>query len=647
MKLIINGESYEMSAPITVYEAAKAAGKSSRETLAALVNGVPTELTAPVEGDCEIKLLTFADNEGKLIFRHTASHILAQAVMRLFPDAQLDKGPSTENGFFYDIDCSTSFTPDVLERIEAEMNKIIKENLKLERFILPRGEAVAFMTERNQGYKVEKINSLPEDAVLSFYRQGEFVDMCTGPHLFSTGAVKAVKLIQSTGAYHDNDSSKKMLQRINGVAFPSKAELNEYLTAVEEAKSRDHNKIGRELGYFCTSEYIGQGLPCLMPKGAKLFQILNRYVQDKEEFEYGYVMTRTPLMAKSDLYKISGHWDHYLDGMFVLGDPQSDKEVFALRPMTCPFQYQVYLAEKHSYKDLPIRYGETSTLFRNEDSGEMHGLIRVRQFTISEGHLILRPDQLESEFRGCVKLLQEVMKDIGLIDNLTFRLSKWDPNDRQKYIGTPEMWDEAEGLMRTILNHIGLKYTEAVGEAAFYGPKLDVQMKNVHGKEDTLVTVQVDLMLARQFEMKYTDTDGKEKYPYIIHRTSLGCYERTIALLLEKYGGALPLWLSPEQIRLMPITDACADYANELKAKMHKVGLRATVDERNEKIGYKIRAAQLDKIPYMLVIGEKETADGTVSVRERGFGDKGAMTADDFIALAVRENAEKIIKQEK
>lgn len=644
MKVNFGEKIIEVSSPCTVYDAAKQAELINKNVICASVDGTVVELTHPIEDDCEVKLLTFADNEGKLVFRHTASHILAQAVMRLYPDAKLDKGPSTENGFFYDIDCPTPFTAEVLKSIEGEMNKIIKENLKLERFVLSRDEAIELMKEKDQPYKIEKIESLPESAVLSFYKQGEFTDMCTGPHLFSTGAVKAVKLTQCTGAYHNNDSSQKMLQRINGVAFPSKQELNEYLTAVEEAKKRDHNKIGRELKYFCTSEYIGQGLPCYMPKGAKLFQILNRYIQDKEEYEYGYVMTRTPLMAKSDLYKISGHWDHYLDGMFVLGDPEKDKEVFALRPMTCPFQYQVYLADKHSYKDLPIRYGETSTVFRNEDSGEMHGLIRVRQFTITEGHLILRPDQLEEEFKNCVKLLKEVMTDVGLADSLTYRLSKWDPNDKQKYIGTPEQWDEAETLMRNMLNHMGIEFTEAVGEAAFYGPKLDVQMKNVHGKEDTLVTVQVDLMLARQFEMKYTDRDGQEKYPYIIHRTSLGCYDRTIALLLERFAGALPLWLSPEQIRLLPIGDEQVEYAEAAAAKMRKYGLRITVDKRNEKIGYKIREAQLEKLPYMLIIGEKEVNDGTVSVRERGAGDLGAMSLDDFISRAVDENANKVIK---
>ncbi len=646
MKVNFESKQIEMQPGCTVYEAAKAAELSDKTTIAALVNGESCELTHVLDGDCDIKLLTATDEQGKLIFRHTASHILAQAVLRLYPDAKLDKGPSTENGFFYDIDCDTSFTPEILGKIEAEMNKIIKENLRIERSVLSRAEALELM--KDQPYKVEKINSLPDDAVLSFYRQGEFVDMCTGPHLFSTGVVKAVKLIQCTGAYHDNDSSKKMLQRINGVAFASKKELADHLEAVEEAKKRDHNKIGREMKYFTTSEYVGQGLPCYMPKGAKLFQILNRYVQDKEEYEYGYVMTRTPLMAKSDLYKISGHWDHYLDGMFVLGDPEGDKEVLALRPMTCPFQYQVYLSEKHSYRDLPIRYGETSTLFRNEDSGEMHGLIRVRQFTISEGHLVLRPDQLEEEFKNCVKLVKEVMTDIGLYDQLTYRLSKWDPNDKEKYIGTPEQWDEAENMMRDMLHHIGIEFTEAVGEAAFYGPKLDIQTKNVHGKEDTLVTIQVDMMLAKQFGMTYTDRDGQEKYPYIIHRTSLGCYDRTIALLLEKYAGALPLWLSPEQIRVLPIGEAPIEYANEVAKQLRKKGLRVTVDARTDKtLGNKIKEARPEKLPYMLVIGDKELADGTVSVRERDIGDIGTMPYADFIARAVEEHENKVIKNNK
>ncbi len=502
------------------------------------IDGVTVDLRTPITKDCELEILTFDDDEGKKAFRHTASHILAQAVKRMFPSAKLAIGPAIENGFYYDFDIDTAFTPELLVKIEAEMKKIVKEDLKLERFELDVPDALALMESLGEDYKIELINEHADKGEkISFYKQGEFTELCAGPHIPSTGRVKAFKLTSCTGAYWRGDSNKKMLQRIYATAFTKNDEMEAYLTAVEEAKKRDHNLIGRQLGYFTTSDIIGQGLPLLMPKGAKLFQILNRYVQDTEEYQYGYIMTRTPLMAKSDLYKISGHWDHYKDGMFVLGDEEKDDEVYALRPMTCPFQYQVYLNDMHSYRDLPLRYGETSTLFRNEASGEMHGLIRVRQFTISEGHLILTPEQLEQEFTSCVKIIKQMMTDIGIIDDLSYRLSKWDPNDTEKYIGTPEMWDESEGLMRKILDHIGIDYTEAVGEAAFYGPKLDVQMKNVYGKEDTLCTVQIDLMLARQFDMTYIAADGSKQFPYIIHRTSLGCYERTIALLLEKYAG--------------------------------------------------------------------------------------------------------------
>ncbi len=627
----------EYEAGVSAADVAKDLGMGLyKAACAAKINGQVADLRTPLTENCELAILTFEQEDGKKAFWHTASHLLAQAVMRLYPDTKYTIGPAVDNGFYYDFDVKTPFTADDLAKIEKEMAKIVKEGLPLERFELDIEQAKELM--KDQPYKLELIEKhASQGEKISFYRQGEFTDLCAGPHLMSVAPIKAVKLTSTTGAYWHGDSSLPMLCRVYGVAFPKASELEAYLKAVEEAKKRDHNIIGRQLKYFTTSDYIGQGLPCLMPKGAKLFQILNRYIQDKEENEYGYLMTRTPLMAKSDLYKISGHWDHYKDGMFVLGDEEKDKEVFALRPMTCPFQYQVYLAEKHSYRDLPLRYGETSTLFRNEASGEMHGLIRVRQFTISEGHLILRPDQLEEEFRNCVKLMQEVMTDIGLIDNLTYRLSKWDPNDREKYIGTPEMWDEAEGLMRNILNHIGLDYTEAVGEAAFYGPKLDVQMKNVHGKEDTLVTIQIDLMLARQFNMTYTDADNTQKYPYIIHRTSMGCYERTIALLLEKYAGALPMWLSPEQIRVLPIGDGQSEYANEVLKKLKAAGLRCTIDERNEKIGYKIREAQLEKIPYMLVIGDKEVEQGGVAVRSRKDGDKGVMPVDAFLQAALEE----------
>ncbi|MDF3005716.1 MAG: threonyl-tRNA synthetase [Oscillospiraceae bacterium] len=626
---------FEQGTTVAQIAAALGAGLA-KAACAAKIDGKVCDLRTPVLTDCSVEILTFEDTDGKKAFWHTASHILAQAVQRLFPEAKFAIGPAVDNGFYYDFDVPASFTPDQLSAIEAEMAKIVKEDIPLEKLELDVPDALEKM--KDQPYKIELINEhAGKGEKISFYVQGDFADLCAGPHLMSTGSIKAVKLTACTGAYWRGSEKNKMLCRVYGTAFPKKSELEAYLAAVEEAKKRDHNIIGRQLKYFCTSDYVGQGLPHLMPKGAKLFQILNRYVQDKEEYEYGYVMTRTPLMAKSDLYKVSGHWDHYKDGMFVLGDEEKDKEVFALRPMTCPFQYQVYLNDMHSYRDLPIRYGETSTLFRNEASGEMHGLIRVRQFTISEGHLVLRPEQLEEEFRSCVRLIQEIMTDIGLIGDLTYRLSKWDPNDTEKYIGTPEMWNESEGLMRGILDHMGMKYTEAVGEAAFYGPKLDVQIKNVHGKEDTLCTVQIDLMLARQFNMTYVDVDGEKKYPYIIHRTSLGCYERTIALLLEKYAGALPMWLSPEQVRVLPIGDNQSAYANDVAKKLRAKGLRVTVDERREKIGYKIREAQLEKIPYMLVIGEKEIEAGGVAVRSRKEGDKGTMPVGDFISAAVAE----------
>ena len=634
----------EYEAGITPMQIAKELGAGLyKAACAASIGGDVIDLRTPLHEDCALSILTFEDEAGRRAFWHTASHVLAQAVLRLYPAAKLAIGPAIDGGFYYDFQVEKPFSADDLLKMEAEMKKIVKEELELTRFTLPAQEAKERMAD--QPFKLELIaEHAGKGEDISFFSQGEFTDLCAGPHLPDTGRVKAFKLTSSTGAYWRGDATKAMLCRVYGTAFPKASELEAHLAAIEEAKKRDHNKIGRELKYFCTSEVVGQGLPLLMPKGAKLFQVLNRYVQDKEENEFGYVLTRTPLMAKSDLYKISGHWDHYKEGMFVLGDEEKDKEVFALRPMTCPFQYQVYLNDLHSYRDLPLRYGETSTLFRNEASGEMHGLIRVRQFTISEGHLILRPDQLEQEFMGCVRLIQEIMADIGLIDDLTYRFSRWDPADSEKYIGTSDMWDEAEGLMRKILDHIGLPYVEATGEAAFYGPKLDVQMKNVHGKEDTLCTVQVDLMLARQFEMTYVDADGSKKYPYIIHRTSLGCYERTIALLLEKFGGALPLWLSPEQVRVLPIGDSQSAFANDVLQKLRKAGIRAEIDERREKIGYKIREAQLEKIPYMLVIGDKEVENGHVAVRSRAEGDKGAMPLTDFLAMANEEIANKVKK---
>ena len=620
----------------TVYDAAAEAGLISRAVIAAKVNGEVVALTKLLEGDAEVELLTFEDADGKHVFRHTASHILAQAVKRLYPATKLTIGPAIENGFYYDFDSEIPFGTDVLSALEAEMKKIVKENLKIERFELPREEAIKLMSEREEPYKVQLIEELPADAVISFYRQGEFVDLCAGPHLFSTGAVKAFKLTQCTGAYWKGDQKNKMLQRVYGVAFPAKDEMNAYLTAVEEAKKRDHNKIGRDLDYFTTVDSIGQGLPILLPKGARTIQTLQRFVEDEEQ-RRGYLLTKTPLMAKSDLYKISGHWDHYLDGMFVLGDPNDEtKECFALRPMTCPFQYQVFLNRKRSYRDLPMRLGETSTLFRNEDSGEMHGLIRVRQFTISEGHLVLRPDQLEEEFKGCLDLALYMLDKVGLREDCSFRFSQWDPKRTDKYEGTPEQWDEAQTIMGKLLDKcLGEgNYSIGIDEAAFYGPKLDIQIKNVHGKEDTLITIQIDMLLAKKFGMEYTDSNDQRVNPYIIHRTSIGCYERTLALLLEKYAGALPMWMAPEQVRFLPIGDEQADYCHDLARRMEAMGMRVTVDERNEKIGYKIRAAQLEKVPYMLVIGEKEMNENTVAVRSRKKGDMGTMGADEFIAFA-------------
>jgi threonyl-tRNA synthetase len=568
---------------------------------------------------------------------------MAQAVKRLYPDVKLAIGPAIENGFYYDFDCDFTFTQEHLEKIEDEMRKICKEKLKLERFELPREEAVKFMEEKNEPYKVELINDLPEDAVISFYRQGEFVDLCAGPHLDSTGRIKgnAIKLTQSCGAYWRGDSKRKMLQRIYAVAFPKKDELDEYLAKQAEALKRDHNKLGREMEYFTTVDYIGQGLPILLPKGARVIQLMQRWVEDVEQ-EHGYLLTKTPLMAKRELYKISGHWDHYLDGMFVLGDPKDEtKECFALRPMTCPFQYQVYLNRARSYRDLPMRFGETSTLFRNEDSGEMHGLIRVRQFTISEGHLVIRPDQLEEEFKGCLSLAKYFLGTIGLLDKCTFRFSQWDPNNTAKYEGTAEQWDHAQSVMETILNDLEVKYTVGIDEAAFYGPKLDIQYKNVFGKEDTLVTIQIDMLLAEKFGMEYINAEGLKERPYIIHRTSLGCYERTLAYLIEEYAGALPLWLMPTQVRVLPITDRVHDYTEQVVAKLKNCGIRVEGDYRSEKLGYKIREAQKEKIPYMLVVGDKEAEEGLVAVRTRGGGDEGAMTIDAFISSCLEKIASK------
>ena len=590
----------------------------------------------------EIVEATFEDELGRDALRHTTSHILAQAVKRLYPDAKLAIGPAIKDGFYYDFDKEGSFTDDDLTKIEAEMKKIVKENLKLERFTLPRDEAIKLMEEMNEPYKIELINDLPEDEELSFFKQGDYVDLCAGPHVSYTSVCKAFKLTSVAGAYWRGSEKNKMLTRIYGTAFPKAAQLEEHLAALEDAKRRDHNKLGRELEYFTTVDYIGQGLPILLPKGSRVIQIMQRWVEDEEQ-KRGYMLTKTPLMAKRELYKISGHWDHYLDGMFVLGDPDDEtKECFALRPMTCPFQYQVFLNRARSYRDLPMRLGETSTLFRNEDSGEMHGLIRVRQFTISEGHLILRPEQLEEEFKGCLELAKYCLDTVGLLDKCTFRFSQWDPaNPKNKYEGTPEQWEEAQAVMAKILDNLGVQYEVGIDEAAFYGPKLDIQYKNVYGKEDTLVTIQIDMLLAEKFGMEYTDVDGKKRMPYIIHRTSLGCYERTLAYLIETYAGALPLWLSPEQVRILPVTDRAIDYSKTVLAKLEQRGIRATIDSRNEGIGYKIRQAQLEKIPYFFIVGDKECENGTLSLRSRKEGDLGAMPMDDVLNRIFEENETK------
>lgn len=579
---------------------------------------------------------SFENKEYRQTYWHTCSHVLAQAMKRLHPDVKLAIGPSIDNGFYYDFDTPAPFTPEDLAALEAEMRKICKEKLKLERFELPRAEAVKFMEEKGEPYKVELINDLPEDAVISFYKQGEFTDLCAGPHLDSTGRIKgnAIKLTSATGAYWRGDSNRKMLQRIYGVAFPKKEELDAYLEQQAEALKRDHNKLGRDLEYFTTVDYIGQGLPILLPKGARVIQLLQRWVEDVEQ-KRGYLLTKTPLMAKRDLYRISGHWDHYLDGMFILGDPHDEtKECFALRPMTCPFQYQVFLNRQRSYRELPMRLGETSTLFRNEDSGEMHGLIRVRQFTISEGHLILRPDQLEEEFKGCLDLAKYCLETVGMLDKCSFRFSQWNPaNPNNKYEGTAEQWEHAQSVMKKILDDLGVKYEVGFDEAAFYGPKLDIQFHNVFGKEDTIVTIQIDMLLAEKFGMYYVDENGEKQLPYIIHRTSLGCYERTLAYLIETYAGALPTWMAPEQVRFLPVTDRAVDYCNELAGKLEADGYRVTVDARNEKIGKKIREGQLEKIPYMLVVGDRDMENKTVSPRNRTEGDMGAMSFEAFEAI--------------
>ena len=633
-----DGSVKEYSAPVTAAEITKDISMGLyRNACCVSINGKIADLRTVVEGDCDFEVLTFDDEDGKKAFNHTASHVMAQAVKRLYPNAKLTIGPAIENGFYYDFDVDTHFTQDDLDKIEKEMKVIIKENYPIERFELPADEAIKLMEEKGEPYKIELIKEHSEKGEpISFYKQGDFTDLCAGPHLMSVKPIKAFKLTNCTGAYWRGDEKNKMLCRVYGIAFPKASMLEDYINALEEAKKRDHNKLGRELELFTTVDYIGQGLPILLPKGTKIIQTLQRWVED-EEAKRGWQLTKTPLMAKSDLYKISGHWDHYKDGMFVMGDEEKDKEVFALRPMTCPFQYQAYLNRPRSYRDLPLRYDETSTLFRNEASGEMHGLIRVRQFTISEGHLMCRPDQLEDEFKACLELTNYMMEKIGLKEDLTYRFSLWDPNDREKYIGTEEQWNEAQGVMKTILDDLNIDYKVGIGEAAFYGPKLDIQIKNVFGKEDTLVTIQIDQMLAEKFGMEYVDKDGIKKNPYIIHRTSIGCYERTLALLIEKYAGAFPTWLAPVQVKLLPIADRHLDYLLEAKKALEAKGIRCEVDDRSEKIGFKIRSAQLEKVPYMLLAGDKDIENNTVSLRTRSGGDKGAMALDEFVEKIVAE----------
>lgn len=642
IKVDLKGSEKEFESGVSVAEVAKSIGMGLyKSACAAKVNGEVCDLRTVLNEDCKVEILTFDDKEGKKAYWHTASHIMAQAVNRLYPGTKFAIGPAVDNGFYYDMELPQAITNDDLAKIEAEMKKIIKEDIEIERFELPVAEALELM--KGQDYKEELIREhAAEGEHISFYEQGDFTDLCTGPHLMRTGNVKAVKLTSITGAYWRGDANNKMLQRLYGIAFPKQSLLEEHLTMLEEAKKRDHNKLGRELELFTTSDVIGQGLPILLPKGARIVQLLQRFVEDEEQ-RRGWLLTKTPFMAKSDLYKISGHWDHYKDGMFVLGDEEKDKEVFALRPMTCPFQYQAYLNRKRSYRDLPLRYNETSTLFRNEASGEMHGLIRVRQFTISEGHLMCTPEQLEDEFRKSLELAIFMLKTLGLYEDVSYRFSKWDPNDRAKYIGTEEQWNEAQGLMERILNHLEIPYEVGIGEAAFYGPKLDIQIKNVYGKEDTLITIQIDQMLAKQFGMVYTDKDGKQKTPCIIHRTSIGCYERTLALLIEKYAGAFPLWLAPVQVKLLPIADRHLDYLYEVKKQLEDKGFRCEVDDRSEKIGYKIREAQLEKVPYMVVVGDKDIENNTISIRKRKEGDLGAMTVEQFLEKIVPDRDNKVI----
>lgn len=647
MKITLkDGSVKEYEAGISVMEIAKDISEGlARAACAGEINGKVVDLRTEVSEDCELNILTANDKEGLRVVRHTTSHVMAEAVKRLFPEAKLAIGPSIDTGYYYDFE-HAPFSREDLDKIEAEMKKIIKEGHELKRFTLPRAEAIKFMEEKNEPYKVELIKDLPEDAEISFYDQGGFVDLCAGPHLMSTKGIKAFKLTSSSMAYWRGDSDRAQLQRIYGTAFNKKEELAEYLEELENIKRRDHNKLGREMELFTTVDVIGQGLPLLMPKGAKMIQTMQRWIEDLEDNEWGYIRTKTPLMAKSDLYKLSGHWDHYKEGMFVLGDEEKDKEVYALRPMTCPFQYFVYKATQHSYRDLPLRYGETSTLFRNEDSGEMHGLTRVRQFTISEGHLIVRPDQMVEEFKKCIALAQYCLKTLGVEEDVTYHLSKWDPENREKYIGEPEVWEETQEHMRRMMNELQIPFVEDVGEAAFYGPKIDINTKNVYGKEDTMITIQWDALLAEQFDMYYIDQNGEKVRPCIIHRTSMGCYERTLAWLIEKYEGKFPTWLCPVQVRVLPISDKYEEYAQKVRSELKANGVLAEVDSRSEKIGFKIREARLAKLPYMLVVGGQEEADGTVSVRSRFAGDEGVKPLSEFIDQICKEIRTKEIRKE-
>ncbi len=621
-----DGSIKEFDNAISVLDIAKSISEGlARNAYCGIVNGKVEDLRFVVDKDSTLEICTFDSQEGKDAFRHTASHVLAMAVKRLFPNVKLAIGPSITNGFYYDFDCEKAFSAEELVKIEDEMRKIIKENPEIKRFELPRNEALELM--KDEPYKVELINDLDQDEIISFYQIGDFVDLCAGPHIMSLKPLKAIKLLNCTGAYWKGNEKNKMLSRVYGTAFQKKAELDAHLEALEDAKKRDHNKLGRELKYFTTDENVGQGLPLMMPKGARIIQTLQRWVEDEEE-KRGYVLTKTPLMAKSDLYKVSGHWDHYKDGMFVLGDEEKDDEVLALRPMTCPFQYTIYNAEQHSYRDLPIRYAETSTLFRKEASGEMHGLIRVRQFTLADGHIVCTPEQLEEEFKGVVSLIDYIMNTLGIEGDISYRFSKWDPNNTEKYINNPEAWESTQDIMRNILNHLNIDYVEADDEAAFYGPKLDIQFKNVHGKEDTIITVQIDFALAERFNMTYVDKNGEKKLPYIIHRSSIGCYERTLAMLIEKYAGALPTWLCPVQAKILPISDKYNDYADKVVSTLRNKGIKVEADYRAEKIGYKIREARLERTPYILVVGEKEAESNEVSVRSRKNGEEGAMSLD-------------------